>query len=116
MAAITLDNLAHSYLANPKTDADFALKQIDYVWEDSDVTTLSPEQRNIAQVFQFPVIYDTMTVAQNLAFPLVNRGVAKSEVNKRVQDMLVTLDLSEKANRRAKGLTADEKQKISLGV
>lgn len=151
MAAITLDKLAHSYLPNPKNDADFALKQIDYVWEDggayallgpsgcgkttllniisgllvpstghirfdaNDVTMLSPEQRNIAQVFQFPVIYDTMTVAQNLAFPLLNRGVDKSEVNKRVEDMLVTLDLADKANRRAKGLTADEKQKISLG-
>jgi glycerol transport system ATP-binding protein len=32
-------------------------------------------ERNIAQVFQFPVIYDTMTVRQNLAFPLINRGV-----------------------------------------
>ncbi|MFT6305567.1 MAG: glycerol transport system ATP-binding protein, partial [Halioglobus sp.] len=34
MAQITLDKLAHSYLPNPKSDADFALKQIDYVWED----------------------------------------------------------------------------------
>ena len=33
-----------------------------------DVTLASPQQRNIAQVFQFPVIYDTMTVAENLAF------------------------------------------------
>ena len=41
-----------------------------------DVTARTPQQRNIAQVFQFPVIYDTMTVAENLAFPLRNRGVA----------------------------------------
>ena len=41
-----------------------------------DVTGRTPQQRNIAQVFQFPVIYDTMTVAENLAFPLRNRGVA----------------------------------------
>ena len=40
-----------------------------------DVTAPTPQQRNIAQVFQFPVIYDTMTVAENLAFPLRNRGV-----------------------------------------
>ena len=40
-----------------------------------DVTARTPQQRNIAQVFQFPVIYDTMTVAQNLAFPLKNRGL-----------------------------------------
>ncbi len=39
-----------------------------------DVSTHTPQKRNIAQVFQFPVIYDTMTVAQNLAFPLKNPG------------------------------------------
>ena len=42
-----------------------------------DITPLSTQKRNIAQVFQFPVIYDTMTVGQNLAFPLKNRGVPK---------------------------------------
>lgn len=151
MASITLDKLAHSYSANPKTDADFALKEIDYQWEDGgayallgpsgcgkttllniisgllvpskghikfdgqDVTHLQPEERNIAQVFQFPVIYDTMTVRQNLAFPLINRRVPQDEITKRVNDMIEVLDLSDKADRRARGLTADEKQKISLG-
>ena len=43
-----------------------------------DITPLSTQKRNIAQVFQFPVIYDTMTVGQNLAFPLKNRGVPKA--------------------------------------
>ena len=41
-----------------------------------DVTNRTPQQRNIAQVFQFPVIYDTMTVAENLAFPLRNRAAS----------------------------------------
>ena len=35
-----------------------------------DVTKVITEERNIAQVFQFPVIYGTMTVYENLAFPL----------------------------------------------
>src|SRR3546814_17074384 len=34
MARITLDTLAHSYLDRPQSDADFALKEIDHVWED----------------------------------------------------------------------------------
>ncbi len=80
-----------------------------------DVTALSPEDRNIAQVFQFPVIYDTMTVTENLQFPLLNRGVDKAETSKRVAEMLETLELTDKAKRKARGLTADEKQKISLG-
>ena len=50
-----------------------------------DVTTLSTSERNIAQVFQFPVIYGTMTVEQNLAFPLVCRNYEKSEIDAKVQ-------------------------------
>ena len=52
-----------------------------------DVTDASPEERNIAQVFQFPVIYDTMTVYGNLAFPLRNRGVPEAEVDRRVHEI-----------------------------
>src|SRR5262245_38952409 len=44
-----------------------------------DVTDTPPDQRNIAQVFQFPVVYDTMTVYGNLAFPLRNRGVPAAQ-------------------------------------
>src|SRR5262245_66504223 len=40
-----------------------------------DVSDLTTQERNIAQVFQFPVVYDTMTVYDNLAFPLRNRGI-----------------------------------------
>jgi glycerol transport system ATP-binding protein len=151
MARIALDKLAHSYLPDPRSEADFAVKQIDHVWQDGgayallgpsgcgkttllniisgllvpsrgkilfndqDVTHLAPEQRNIAQVFQFPVVYDTMTVAENLAFPLANRRVPKDEIKSRVAAALEMLDLAGKADRKARNLTADEKQKISLG-
>jgi glycerol transport system ATP-binding protein len=84
-------------------------------FDDKDVTQLPTEQRNIAQVFQFPVIYDTMSVRQNLAFPLKNRGVPAAEIAKRVRDIAELLDLNRDLDRRARGLTADAKQKISLG-
>ena len=66
-------------------------------------------------MFQFPVIYDTMTVGQNLAFPLRNRGVAKPEIDARVAEIAKLLDLTPYLNRKATRLTADAKQKISLG-
>jgi len=84
-------------------------------YDGRDVTRLSPQQRNIAQVFQFPVIYDTMTVAQNLAFPLRNRGVAPDRIRQRVGQIAELLDMSGQLDRRAAGLAADAKQKISLG-
>ena len=80
-----------------------------------DVTGQTPQQRNIAQVFQFPVIYDTMTVAQNLAFPLRNRGIAESRIRERVGRIAEMLELSGQLGQRAAGLSADAKQKISLG-
>ena len=80
-----------------------------------DVTRKTPQQRNIAQVFQFPVIYDTMTVAENLAFPLRNRGVAPERIRQRVGRIAEMLELSGQLDRRAAGLAADAKQKISLG-
>ncbi|MBH0237499.1 ABC transporter ATP-binding protein [Methylobrevis albus] len=151
MSRITLDHIAHSYLPSPKTEADFALKEVHQVWEDGsayallgpsgcgkttllniisglitpshgrvvfgerDVTLLPTEARNIAQVFQFPVIYDTMTVAENLAFPLKNRKVPQAEIDRRVAETIEMLGLGPMARRKARGLTADQKQKISLG-
>jgi glycerol transport system ATP-binding protein len=84
-------------------------------FDGQEVTARTPQQRNIAQVFQFPVIYDTMTVAENLAFPLRNRGVAADKIKERVGQIAEMLDMSGQLNQRAAGLAADAKQKISLG-
>ncbi len=80
-----------------------------------DVTRDSPQARNIAQVFQFPVIYDTMTVAENLAFPLRNRKLPQAQITKRVGEVAEMLEMSGQLNQRAANLSADAKQKISLG-
>ncbi|GAB5468307.1 MAG: ABC transporter ATP-binding protein [Rhodospirillales bacterium] len=80
-----------------------------------DVTAVPTERRNIAQVFQFPVLYDTMTVRGNLAFPLRNRGVGKAERQARVEEVAAMLGLSDSLDLRAAGLGAAEKQMISLG-
>ncbi len=80
-----------------------------------DMTRATPQQRNIAQVFQFPVIYDTMTVAENLAFPLKNRKVPADRIKARVGQIAEMLEMSHQLDQRAAGLSADQKQKISLG-
>ncbi len=151
MAKIKLSHLRHSYVTDPSTDEDWALKRLDLEWDDGgayallgpsgcgkttllniisgllvptegsilfddeDVSHLPPEQRHIAQVFQFPVVYDTMTVFDNLAFPLRNRKIAEDVVRTRVEEVADMIDLTDRLDRRASGLTADGKQKISLG-
>jgi glycerol transport system ATP-binding protein len=85
------------------------------LFDGRDVTHVPTEARNIAQVFQFPVVYDTMTVFDNLAFPLRNRRLPEAEVRARVGAVAEILDLMPVLGRRARNLGADEKQTISLG-
>ncbi|MCE8006985.1 ABC transporter ATP-binding protein [Aestuariivita sp.] len=85
------------------------------LFDDVDVTDASTADRNIAQVFQFPVVYDTMTVRDNLAFPLKNRGATPQYIAERVQQIGKMIGMEAELNKRARGLTADAKQKISLG-
>ncbi len=85
------------------------------LFDDHDVTGLPPDQRNIAQVFQFPVIYDTMTVYDNLAFPLRNRGVDEARVKARVVEIAEMLEVTEMLGTKASHLAPDNKQKISMG-
>jgi glycerol transport system ATP-binding protein len=85
------------------------------LFNDQDVTALPPAKRNIAQVFQFPVIYDTMTVYDNLAFPLRNRGRDEDTVKRRVAAIAEMLEVTDMLKVRAANLSPDNKQKISMG-
>ncbi len=85
------------------------------LFDDRDVTHAPTAERNIAQVFQFPVVYDTMTVRANLAFPLRNRGADAAYIAERVQSVAQMIGMEDVLDRKARGLTADAKQKISLG-
>jgi glycerol transport system ATP-binding protein len=85
------------------------------LFDGRDVTRAPTAARNIAQVFQFPVVYDTMTVYDNLAFPLRNRGVPATDVDRRVKAVAEMIGMADRLRERAQGLTADAKQKISLG-
>jgi len=85
------------------------------LYDGADVTRLPPEKRNIAQVFQFPVLYDTMSVFENLAFPLKNRRFDNPYILRRVKKVAEILELTEVLHKKAAGLGADAKQKISLG-
>jgi len=80
-----------------------------------DVTDLPTAKRNIAQVFQFPVIYKNVTVYDNLAFPLRCRKLPTNEIDKRVREVAELLNLSDQLSSPATKLGADAKQLISLG-
>jgi glycerol transport system ATP-binding protein len=56
-----------------------------------------------------------MSVFDNLAFPLRNRGFNNTDTTRRVHEVAEILDLTPDLNKKAAGLSADAKQKISLG-
>ncbi|MEV4685625.1 ABC transporter ATP-binding protein [Streptomyces kurssanovii] len=85
------------------------------LFDGADVTALPTRARNIAQVFQFPVIYRSMTVYENLAFPLQCRRWDKARVDAKVRQVAEALDLDDRLHQPARRLTADDKQLISLG-
>lgn len=85
------------------------------LFDGRDVTGLSTQERNIAQVFQFPVVYETMTVYDNLAFPLRNRNQGESAIRARVQEVAEMLGLTPLLKYRAGNLSSDARQKISMG-
>ncbi|MGC9403780.1 ABC transporter ATP-binding protein [Vibrio genomosp. F10] len=89
--------------------------QGEVLFDELKVNDLRPQDRNIAQVFQFPVIYDTMTVYDNLAFPLRNMKIHKTKVHSKVTEIAEILELTNVLSKKAQHLTADEKQKVSMG-
>ncbi len=84
-------------------------------FDDRDMTQIPTAQRNIAQVFQFPVVYQSKTVFENLAFPLQCRHWDRARIAPRVKEVADMLGLTSRLGRPARDLTVDEKQLISLG-
>lgn len=82
-------------------------------FDDSDVTDLTPRQRNVAMVFQFPVVYD-MSVYDNIAFPLRNFGYPEREVRKRVLEIAQLVGMEGLLKVNATKLDPATKQKVAL--
>jgi ABC-type sulfate/molybdate transport systems ATPase subunit len=80
----------------------------------SSIVGVPAYQRNIGMVFQNYALFPHMTVAQNLAFPLRMRGIAKAERERRVSDILDMVRLPEVADRRPVQLSGGQQQRIAL--
>ncbi len=79
------------------------------------VNDLSPQERNVAMVFQDYALYPHMTVRGNLEFPLRMRRMAKDEMAKRIDWAAQTLGLGEKLDRLPKQLSGGERQRVAMG-
>ena len=79
-----------------------------------DVTDLPPRLRNIGMVFQRYALFPHMTVGQNIAFPLIQRGLGRAEVANRVADMAVLVGLGGFEERSVTNLSGGQQQRVAL--
>lgn len=85
------------------------------LFDGEDVSRTAARDRNVAQVFQFPVLYETLSVAQNLAFPLMTRSAPAARVAERTEYICEELGISGIRNRKPSALSLFEKQLVAVG-
>ena len=83
--------------------------------DDNPMQDRKPHLRSIGIVMQDQPLYEHLTVAENVGFPLRARGESKLEIAQRVSEMLGSLQLSNIANRRASQLSGGERRRVAIG-
>src|SRR5271169_910042 len=83
--------------------------------EGQQINDLHPSKRDIAMVFQSYALYPNMTVAENMAFGMEMRGVAKPEREKAVAEVAKTLQLEHLLKRRPSQLSGGQRQRVAMG-
>ncbi len=79
-----------------------------------DITHLPPERRSVSIVFQNYALFPHMSVRENVGYGLKWAKLARSERERRVTDLLETMDISELGHRRPDQLSAGQQQRVAL--
>lgn len=79
------------------------------------VNDLPPKDRNVAMVFQSYALYPTMTVAENIPFPLRMRKLGKAEAHRQVEEVARLLQIEPLLGRRPRELSGGQRQRVAIG-
>ena len=79
------------------------------------VNALEPAERDIAMVFQNYALYPHMTVRQNLAYGLKNRGMAAPEIERRIAAAATSLEIDTYLDRKPRQLSGGQRQRVAMG-
>jgi sn-glycerol 3-phosphate transport system ATP-binding protein len=79
------------------------------------VNQIEPADRDIAMVFQNYALYPHMSVYNNMAYGLRNRGMAKPEIESRVQEAARILELGTMLDRKPGQLSGGQRQRVAMG-
>ena len=81
---------------------------------DRDVTDLPAEKRGIGLVFQNYALYPHMTVAQNIAFPLVCNHVDKAQIRERTEELAKLVQIQDMLGRKPGQLSGGQQQRVAI--
>ncbi len=79
------------------------------------INTVEPAERDIAMVFQNYALYPHMTVYNNLAYGLKNRGTPKAEIDARVAEAARMLEIEQYLTRKPRALSGGQRQRVAMG-
>jgi sn-glycerol 3-phosphate transport system ATP-binding protein len=79
------------------------------------VNEVEPADRDIAMVFQNYALYPHMSVYDNMAYGLRNRGVTKAEIQRRVRDAAQLLAIVDFLERKPRALSGGQRQRVAMG-
>jgi len=74
-----------------------------------------PMERNIAMVFQNYALYPHMSAYDNMAYGLKIRGMARPEIDRRVQEAAALLGLADYLKRKPRQLSGGQRQRVAMG-
>ena len=86
----------------------------DILFDNKSIITVPTEKRGAVMVFQKHLLFPTMSVGQNVGFGLKMQGIAKQEIERRVDEMLELVKLPGFAKRRAHELSGGQQQRVAL--
>jgi ABC-type sugar transport system ATPase subunit len=79
-----------------------------------EITDLAPKKRNIGIVFQNYSLFPNMNVYQNIAYALKSRKMSNEEIDKRVNDIIDVVDLSEHIYKKPRNLSGGQQQRVAI--
>ncbi|TJV43858.1 MAG: ABC transporter ATP-binding protein [Mesorhizobium sp.] len=82
---------------------------------DRNVTNLPARERDVAMVFQSYALYPTMSVAENIAFPLKMRGLDRKTSGEKVDAVAKLLQIEPLLGRKPRELSGGQRQRVAIG-
>ena len=79
------------------------------------INNIDPSERDVAMVFQNYALYPHMSVYNNMAYGLKNRGISKEEITTKVNDVAKLLEIDQLLSRKPSMLSGGQRQRVAMG-